>query len=579
MLWTDADSRQFIIDKYPWFLSIFDAYPYAIQRADAIRYFILHYYGGIYMDLDVGCLRRFDPLLRFEVVLPKTIPVGVSNDVMASAKGHPFMDHLIHNLVTFNHRYLTHYPTVMFSTGPMFVSASYGLYVDAHGLAMPSSPENPSAGFTGIRVLPKSLYGKNAKPSDAPDAFFQHFYGSSWHANDADFLIFLRKNGILLIFVGFLIALYGLGRGVIPRIFSAVTDRPHRSSRSTRRGRWIPLPFIRDQSGRFHSVPTHLPSSSSSKHRGKSAFNPDGALGAATLLGGESGGQTRVAAPRPHRMSIPLFQLQDGGSAPLTDEDEELDLGPGLNSERMDKISPNGILNRMWDTFSSGSSRPGSAELADYATGQRGADLMRSGSTSKEKAKSQGVFYLPAYFVGGGGSSSSVSGSSTTDSNLASNRIFEEHKSQGVNTPSSNPPLTFWNISQPHNRHFNGGGSSSSGFSNWAASFLPSGSSMSDTARAASPTLQSMLGNLSGRTPSPTMHLASLSHALHSHRTIDDLESRLGVDQERPSNNTLGVSSQPSFSVGGSRTHTSSSSARPSVDVDRPPPYEHPLQR
>ena len=191
-LWTDADSRQFIEEYYPWFLPIFDSYPYNIQRADAIRYFILHKYGGIYMDLDVGCLRRFDPLLRFEVILPKTIPVGVSNDVMSSAKEHPFMDHLIHNLVTFNHRYLTHYPTVMFSTGPMFVSASYGLYVDAEGKSTPSTPGNPSAGFSGIRVLPKPLYGKNAKPSEAPDAFFRHFYGSSWHEGDAGFLIFLR---------------------------------------------------------------------------------------------------------------------------------------------------------------------------------------------------------------------------------------------------------------------------------------------------------------------------------------------------------------------------------------------------
>ncbi len=100
MLWTDDDSRKFIAEHYEWFLPVFDGYPYPIQRADAIRYFVLHHYGGIYMDLDIGCLRRFDPLLRFEVILPKTIPVGVSNDVMLSAKGHPFMDQLIHNSST-----------------------------------------------------------------------------------------------------------------------------------------------------------------------------------------------------------------------------------------------------------------------------------------------------------------------------------------------------------------------------------------------------------------------------------------------------------------------------------------------
>lgn len=225
MLWTDADSRQFLVENYPSFVEIFDSYPYPIQRADAIRYFILQRYGGIYMDLDVGCLRRLDPLLRFEVVLPKTIPVGLSNDVMASVAGHPFMDHLIHNLVTFNHRYLSHYPTIMFSTGPMFVSAAYELYMNAHGLATPSTPSNPSAGFTGIRILPKALYGKNAKPSEVPDAFFRHFYGSSWHSDDAGFLIFLRNHGRFLIFTGFCVVLYGFGRSAVPRLLLALGGR------------------------------------------------------------------------------------------------------------------------------------------------------------------------------------------------------------------------------------------------------------------------------------------------------------------------------------------------------------------
>ncbi|KAK0547797.1 hypothetical protein OC846_003836 [Tilletia horrida] len=217
MLWTDAESRIFIQNHYSWFLPVFDSYPYVIQRADAIRYFVLHHYGGIYMDLDIGCLRRFDPLLRFEVILPKTIPVGVSNDLMLAQKGHPFMDLVIHNLVAFNHQYLTNYPTVMFSTGPMFLSASYGMYVSKHGPAQQSSSKLPEAGFSGIRVLPKSLYGKNAKPGEAPDAFFRHLYGSSWHSNDAGFLIFLRDHGTLLMIIGFYIVAYGALRTILPR--------------------------------------------------------------------------------------------------------------------------------------------------------------------------------------------------------------------------------------------------------------------------------------------------------------------------------------------------------------------------
>lgn len=79
MLWTDATARQFIAEKYPAFLPTFDGYEYNIQRADAIRYFVLHHFGGVYMDLDMGCRRRIDPLLKgdWDVVLPVTKPVSL----------------------------------------------------------------------------------------------------------------------------------------------------------------------------------------------------------------------------------------------------------------------------------------------------------------------------------------------------------------------------------------------------------------------------------------------------------------------------------------------------------------------
>lgn len=78
-LWTDSSSRKFMATHYPSFLPTFDSYEYPIQRADAIRYFVLHRFGGIYMDLDVGCKRDPAPLLSgdWDVVLMKTIPVSL----------------------------------------------------------------------------------------------------------------------------------------------------------------------------------------------------------------------------------------------------------------------------------------------------------------------------------------------------------------------------------------------------------------------------------------------------------------------------------------------------------------------
>ncbi|KAH8830448.1 MIPC synthase [Flagelloscypha sp. PMI_526] len=207
MLWTDASARQFISEHYPWFLDTFDHYPYNIQRADSIRYFVLHHYGGIYIDLDIGCLRPLDSLLPYPVILPKTIPVGVSNDLMFAEKEHPFLAQTIHNLATFDHNWLINYPTVMFSTGPMFLSAQYAIYTSSH----PGS----------VRILPN---------------YFTHYYGSSWHADDAGFIWFLSGWGKLLMWIGLVIVILGIIRLAWPtgkqRRFRRYDAFPLRASRS-----------------------------------------------------------------------------------------------------------------------------------------------------------------------------------------------------------------------------------------------------------------------------------------------------------------------------------------------------------
>lgn len=206
MLWTDNSSREFIAEFYPWFLDAFNDYTYPIQRADAIRYFVLHHYGGVYFDLDIGCHRALDPLLVYPVILPKTIPVGISNDLIFAEKGHPFLAQVIHGLTTFDHSWVLNYPTVMFSTGPMFLSAQYSIFTASHA-AVQSDP---------IRILPKSLYGKNAKEGEAPNSFFSHFYGSSWHADDAGFIAFLNHWGKILMWIGLVVLIIGAISFVYP---------------------------------------------------------------------------------------------------------------------------------------------------------------------------------------------------------------------------------------------------------------------------------------------------------------------------------------------------------------------------
>ena len=54
-LWTEELSWDFIAKEYPWFLNTYEGYHFKVQRVDAVRYFLMLHYGGIYMDLDNVC--------------------------------------------------------------------------------------------------------------------------------------------------------------------------------------------------------------------------------------------------------------------------------------------------------------------------------------------------------------------------------------------------------------------------------------------------------------------------------------------------------------------------------------------
>ncbi|KAJ3053826.1 hypothetical protein HK097_003292 [Rhizophlyctis rosea] len=101
ILWSDHDNRRLISTHYPWFLPYYDRLPSAITRADASRYFYMHHYGGIYVDLDSECLKPFDTLLSDApaYVASMTGDMSFDHDIpnawLASSKGHPFWLHVV----------------------------------------------------------------------------------------------------------------------------------------------------------------------------------------------------------------------------------------------------------------------------------------------------------------------------------------------------------------------------------------------------------------------------------------------------------------------------------------------------
>ncbi|KAK3202413.1 hypothetical protein GRF29_161g1125721 [Pseudopithomyces chartarum] len=189
-LWTDKKSREFIAAEYPWFLETFDGYPYPIQRADAIRYFVLHHFGGIYIDLDDGCNRSLDPLLAYPAWVRKTNPTGISNDAMGSVPRHKFFLNAIDRLPDYNRRWPLPYITVMASTGPLYLSVIWRHY---NKLA----PE----GLDRVRVLFPAEYNGNSW------SFFTHHLGNSWHNNDVKLIFWMASHWMVITVLGFAIGL------------------------------------------------------------------------------------------------------------------------------------------------------------------------------------------------------------------------------------------------------------------------------------------------------------------------------------------------------------------------------------
>lgn len=213
ILWTDAKSLEFIAAEYPWFLETFVDYEYPIQRADAIRYFVLAHYGGIYIDLDDGCNRPLDPLLSYPAWVRRTVPTGISNDAMGAVPRHPFFLRVIDDLPKYNRKWFLPYITVMASTGPLFLSILWRHWT--------SEGWNVGDGADGgrIRIIFPDEYNNHSW------SFFTHHLGNSWHRSDVKLILWvctvlkaisevinnanltqMRDHWVLLTAAGFLVA-------------------------------------------------------------------------------------------------------------------------------------------------------------------------------------------------------------------------------------------------------------------------------------------------------------------------------------------------------------------------------------
>lgn len=206
-LWNATASKELLERHYAWFIPTYESYPHPIQRVDAIKYFILWHYGGIYMDLDVACRKSLEPLIHNPAWFPRASPMGVNNDIMASRAGHPLLWKMVDNLKRRNKNLISPWLTIFWTTGPKFTSDMLEYYLHDHGVYGRNNYEPKKEGEgndqnkkererkdkdpNAVYVLPREFYSEEY-------TFFGHSTGGTWHGNDVAVVLWFANRPYLL---------------------------------------------------------------------------------------------------------------------------------------------------------------------------------------------------------------------------------------------------------------------------------------------------------------------------------------------------------------------------------------------
>lgn len=132
VLWTDESIMQLVRDRFPQLEKLFISYS-RLERSDAVRYLILHEFGGIYSDMDNEFVRPIDAAVEWGIAalfshLPyvrqwPSLRHHLECTLMMSVPRHPFLRLLIDSLNASRSA-----ENVWFRTGPEFLTRLYVQY-------------------------------------------------------------------------------------------------------------------------------------------------------------------------------------------------------------------------------------------------------------------------------------------------------------------------------------------------------------------------------------------------------------------------------------------------------------------
>nr|POE52182.1 mannosyl phosphorylinositol ceramide synthase sur1 [Quercus suber] len=176
-LWTGRMSREFLEREYPWFLATYDNFQFPVQKIDALRYFLMRHYGGIYIDLDNVRNATRDSVRR--ALMGRRRVVNVSSSHCAFTRLGPQTAGMEPSATT----YSAPPRTILsgYATGQWFLTKMWEEY---HGQLSPQTT-----------VLTRVMM--DGRPEGAPWVFFNHSRGGTWDNWDNRMFGWIGQNLIL----------------------------------------------------------------------------------------------------------------------------------------------------------------------------------------------------------------------------------------------------------------------------------------------------------------------------------------------------------------------------------------------
>jgi mannosyltransferase OCH1-like enzyme len=89
ILWDDEKIEN-LIEKTEY-INLYNLCVYPVQKTDIARIVILYHYGGLYVDMDMECLRPFDNYIKNQMVITQTYLKLSQNCIIMSEKNNPIL--------------------------------------------------------------------------------------------------------------------------------------------------------------------------------------------------------------------------------------------------------------------------------------------------------------------------------------------------------------------------------------------------------------------------------------------------------------------------------------------------------